>query len=256
MRTIGDMGRLLSVDRDRIKTWVKEFGDHLSEFTCPKPGRTRLFTETDARVLALINQYWNDEEQDFELIHEALERSEQDSEKIVEFVHFNTPIFQDIPDDIDETWTHGVLLNSMWIRPKIEVARAYKYAADELVKEALSFQEPHLLDYPIFFTYRQTAELYLKLILNDSQISREIGHNLGMLIKAVENKLGKHISEWTRSRLHEFNEIDPTSDLFRYADRPPQHKELVEFWVDFLQLKTVMDRLVESFETHILRGDS
>lgn len=254
MRTLGDMARLLSAGRDRIKSWVEDFGDNLSEHASPLPGKTRRFTELDARVLALINQYWDDEEPDLEPIRAALARGEQHSEGIVEFVHSNTPIFQETPDDIDETWTHGVILSSTWVRPMVEVARSYKYAADELVKEALSFGEPHLLDYPIVFNYRHAIELYLKLILNDPQKARDVEHNLGRLIEAVEAKIGKDMNEWTRSRLNEFHHIDPYSDRFRYADRAPQHQTLDEVWIDFRQLKSVMDRLCDMFEAHIFRG--
>ncbi|MCH7685823.1 MAG: MerR family transcriptional regulator [Planctomycetes bacterium] len=250
MRTIGDVSRLLGVDRDTIKTWLKEFSDHFSESALPRTGVTRLFSEEDTRALALISQYWEDEP-DLENIHAMLNSGDQQSEHFVELVRLNTPIFQEVPDDLDETWTHGVLVSSRYVRPMIEVARSYEYAADELVKEALSFQEPHLLDYPIFFTYRHTLELYLKLILDDHSQARVIGHDLGRLIRAVEEKLGGEASEWTRSRLHEFNDIDPTSDLFRYADRAPEHHQHVEIWVDLCQLKSVMDRLCDAFESHI-----
>ena len=250
MRTIGDVSRLLGVDRDTIKAWLKEFSDHFSESARPRTGAKRLFTEGDTRALVLISEFWEDEP-DLENIHSMLNSGDQQSEQFVELVRLNTPIFQEVPDDLDETWTHGVLLNSMYIRPMIEVARSYKYAADELVKEALSFQEPHLLDYPIFFTYRHTLELYLKLVLDDQKQAKDIGHDLGRLIRAVETKLGAEASDWTCSRLHEFNEIDPTSDLFRYADRAPEHRQHVEMWVDLCQLKSVMDRLCDAFEAHI-----
>ncbi len=131
------------------------------------------------------------------------------------------------------------------------MARAYKYAADELVKEALSCQEPHLLDYPIFFTYRHVLELYLKLLLNDAVRARQIGHDLSALINAVENKFQSKANEWVRDRLREFSEVDPTSDRFRYADRPPQHPKYVEIWIDFVQLKATMTRLCKIFEERI-----
>ena len=252
MRTIGDVSRLVGVDRDTIKGWLHEFSEHLSDSTRPASGRVKLFTEADTLTLALISDYWEDSP-DLENIHAMLNSGEQHSERYVEAVRLDAPIFQEVPDDIDETWTHGVLLSSMYLRPMIEVARAYKYAADELVKEALSINEPHLLDYPIFFTYRHTLELYLKLILDDPSQARKISHDLGGLITAVENKLGGRASDWFRSRLHEFNDIDPTSDLFRYADRAPEHSKHVEIWVDFCQLKSVMDRLCEAFENHIYR---
>ena len=86
----------------------------------------------------------------------------------------------------------------MWLRPTIEVARAYKYAADELVKEALSCHEPHLLDYPIFYTYRHMLELYLKILLNDPPQAKQLGHDLPALIRAIEKKFGSRANEWSR----------------------------------------------------------
>jgi hypothetical protein len=133
----------------------------------------------------------------------------------------------------------------MWVRPRIEVARAYKYAADELVKEALGCSEPHLLDYPILYTYRHTLELYMKIALDDPEQALELGHNLVALAKAVEQNHGRKVAEWVMIRLQEFNEVDPLSDLFRYGD------EHVEMWIDFTQLKSVMDSLCEAFEAHL-----
>ena len=222
MRTIAEVARLLGVDRELVKTWVGMFPEHLSEWAQPEAGRTRLFTDADTRALALVSDLW-EAEPDLENIHACLNTGEQNSDRYVELVHLNTPIFQDVPNDLDEMWEHGVLLNAMWRRPAIEVARAYKYAADELVKEALSCHEPHLLDYPIFFTYRHVLELYLKLLLDDQTQGKQIGHNLSALIDAVEDKFQSKANEWVRDRLREFSEVDPSSDLFRYADRPPQH---------------------------------
>jgi len=250
MRTISEVARFLGVDRELVKTWVGMFPEQLSEWAQPEAGRTRLFTDADTRALALVSDLWEDDP-DLENIHACLNTGEQNSDRYVELVHLDTPVFQDVPNDLDESWDHGVLLSTMWLRPGIEVARAYKYAADELVKEALSCQEPHLLDYPIFFTYRHVLELYLKLLLNDAVRARQIGHDLSALINAVENKFQSKANEWVRDRLREFSEVDPTSDRFRYADRPPQHPKYVEIWIDFVQLKATMTRLCEIFEQRI-----
>ena len=56
-----------------------------------------------------------------------------------------------MPDEIDDTWQHGVVIGGMASRNLSQVARAYKTAADELLKQALSRYEPHEFDYPIFF---------------------------------------------------------------------------------------------------------
>jgi len=252
MRKISDISQLLGVDRDLIKAWILEFSEHFSETARPSSGLTRHFTEEDTRLLALINEYWENKP-DLVNIHAVINSGEQNAKRFTEFVQLNTPIFQEVPSDIDETWTHGVLLSSMYVRPMIEVARSYKYAADELTKEALSFQEPHLLDYPIFFTYRHALELYLKIVLDDQAQALKIGHNLGRLIQAAEAKLDGKANVWVVNRLREFNEIDPSSDLFRYADRAPEHRQYDDTWVDLCQLKSVMDRLCDEFETHIMQ---
>ncbi len=250
MRTIADVARLFGVDREAVKQWTATFAEHLSPFATPRKGATRLFTESDARVFALVNHYW-EEEPDLEHIHAMLNSGEQNEEAYVKFIRQHTPIFQEVPDDLDETCTHGVLFSSMWVRPLIEVARAYKYAADELVKEALGCSEPHLLDYPILYTYRHTLELYMKIALDDPEQALVHGHDLVALAKAVERKHGRKVAEWVMTRLQEFDEVDPLSDLFRYADKAPQHRQHVEMWIGFTQLKSVMDSLCEAFEAQL-----
>lgn len=252
MRTISEVAKLLGVDREHVKSWIAEFSDHLSEWAQPEAGRSRLFTDADTRVLALVRDYW-EAEPDLENLHACLNTGDQNSDHYMDLVHLNTPVFQDVPDDLDETWDHGVLLSSMWLRPTIEVARAYKYAADELVKEALCCHEPHLLDYPIFYTYRHMLELYLKILLDDPPQAKQIGHNLPALIRAIEKKFHRQANEWVIARIREFSEIDPTSDLFRYADRPPRHPKHVEVWIDFVQLKATMTQLCEVFEERLRR---
>lgn len=252
MRTISEVARLLGVDRELVKSWIGDFSDHLSEWAQPKAGRTRLFTDADTRALALVSDLW-ESDPDLENVHACLNAGEQDSDRYVDLVHLNTPVFQDVPDDLDESWDHGVLLSSMWLRPTIEVARAYKYAADELVKEALSCHEPHLLDYPIFYTYRHMLELYLKILLNDPPQAKQLGHDLPALIRAIEKKFRSRANEWVMARIREFSEIDPSSDLFRYADRPPHHPKHVEVWIDFVQLKTTMTQLCDVFEERLWR---
>ncbi len=252
VRTISEVANLLGVDRELVKSWIAEFSDHLSEWAKPEAGRTRLFTDADTRALALVSDLW-ESDPDLENIHACLNSGDQNLDRFVDLVHLNTPVFQEAPDDLDETWDHGVLMNSMWRRPTIEVARSYKYAADELVKEALSCHEPYLLDYPIFYLYRHVLELYLKLLLDDQTQAKKLGHDLPALIKAVEKKFNSRANEWVMERIREFSEIDPTSDLFRFSDRPLVHPKHVEVWVDFVQLKTTMTQLCDAFEERLRR---
>ena len=106
-----------------------------------------------------------------------------------------------------------------------------------------AFSQYDEIDYPIIFLYRHTMEVYLKAML---KAPPEI-HDLGRLIELLEQQVGTKIPAWAKDRLWDFQRMDRLSDVFRYADPPPDG----ELWVDFHQLKAVMDRLVEAFEKQI-----
>ncbi len=147
-----------------------------------------------------------------------------------------------MPDEIDETWTHGIIIGGMAQRDFHHAARAYKLAADELLKQALGRLEPHEVDYPILFLYRHCIELYLKTLLTKPPEH----HDLGELIKLLEQQYGGKLGGWVLDRLHDFHRIDVRSDLFRYPQFVPG-----ELWIDFHQLQEVMNRLIELFEAQI-----
>jgi len=244
MATISDVARLLAVDRDTVKKWTTEFAEHLSLTANPSKGKERQFGEADLRVLALVADFWEDDP-DLENIHAMLNSGDFNEEHFAEFARLQTPLFQEMPDEIDDTWQHGVVIGGMASRNLPQVARAYKTAADELLKQALSQYEPHEIDYPIFFLYRHTIEIYLKAMLTTPPET----HDLGRLIELLEQQAGRKIALWVKDRLWDFQRMDRHSDVFRYADPPPDG----ELWVDFHHLKAVMDRLVEAFEERITR---
>lgn len=243
MATISNVARLLGVSRDTVKTWTIEFAEHLS-LTATVKGTEREFGEADLRVLALVSYYWEDDP-DLENIHAMLNSGDYNEDVFSEFASLNMPVFQEVPDAIDETWQHGVVVGGMASRNWQQVARAYKKAADELLKQALSQHEPHELDYPIIFLYRHTIEVYLKAMLNAPPET----HDLGRLMTLLEQHFGNKIDPWVKDRLQDFQRMDRHSDVFRYAEPPPDG----ELWVDFHQLKAVMDRLVAAFEHQIRR---
>jgi DNA-binding transcriptional MerR regulator len=242
MATISDVAKLCGVDRDTVKSWTKEFAEHLTLGANPPKGKERQFNEADLRALALVAEHW-EENPDYENIHSLLNCGTHREERFVEFACLHTPLFQDVPDEIDETWQHGVLIGGMAMRDWLHVARAYKTAADELVKQALSHYEPHEIDYPIIFLYRHCIELFLKTILK----TKPGHHIISELIVLLEQQVGGKLDGWIKDRLWDFHKIDEQSDAFRYAGSPSYN----EVWVDLYQLTTVMDRLVEAFESHI-----
>jgi DNA-binding transcriptional MerR regulator len=243
MATISDVARLLDVGRDTVKHWTTEFAEHLS-LTARVKGKVRQFSEADLRVLALISYYW-EEDPDLENIHAMLNSGDYDEDVFAEFASLNTPVFQEVPDEIDETWQHGVLVGGWASRNWPQVARAYKKAADELLTQALRQCEPHEFDYPIIFLYRHTIEVYLKAMLTPPPKT----HDLGRLTELLELQCGNKIAPCVKDRLRDFQRMDEHSDVFRFAEPPPDG----ELWVDFHQLKLVMDRLVEAFEHQMSR---
>jgi HEPN domain len=144
---------------------------------------------------------------------------------------------------MDETWQHGSLIGGMACRDLSQVASAYKLAADELLKQAQTKYEPHELDYPVLFLYRHTVELYLKAALNDPPEH----HDLSRLIQLLEAECGKMLAGWIKDRLWDFHRIDNMAALFRYAD-PPADGEL---WIDFHQLQTVIEKMVQAIEQYM-----
>ncbi len=242
MATVSKVADLLGVDQDSVKRWSKEFAEYLSLTAQPANGKSRHFTEADLRVLAVIAYH-------LELgnaavdVHFALNSGEQYTRRIVEMAEIHTPLFQEPPEDMDETWRHGTLIGGMAYRDLRQVARAYKLAADELLKQSTLKYEPHELDYPVLFLYRHTVEVYLKAALNTPPEH----HDLSMLIQLLETESGKKIAGWVKDRLWDFHKIDRMASLFRYAD-PPEKDEL---WINFNQLETVIDKIVKAIEQYI-----
>ncbi len=242
MATVSETARFLGVERDEVKKWAKEFAEYLSLTAQAAKGQERHFSEADLRVLAVIAEHLElgNEADD---VRYALNNGQQYAESLLEMARLHSPLFQEMSDEMDETWQHGTLIGGMACRDLPQVARAYKLAADELLKQALSKYEPHELDYPVLFLYRHTVEVYLKAALDNPPQH----HDLSRLIQLLEAESGKKIAGWVRDRLWDFHKIDNMAALFRYADAPPDG----ELWIDFHQLQAVIDKLVQAIEQYM-----
>ena len=242
MATVSEVAKFLGVDREKVKQWAKEFAEYLSLTAQPAKGQERQFSEADLRVLAVVANHLelgNDSDD----VHYALNTGEQYAESLLEMAQLHSPFFQEPSEDMDETWQHGTLIGGMACRDLAQVARAYKLAADELLKQALSKYEPHELDYPVLFLYRHTVEVYLKAALD----APPEHHDLSRLIQLLEAESGKQIAGWVKDRLWDFHSIDKMAALVRDAD-PPADGEL---WIDFHQLQAVIDKLVQAIEEYM-----
>jgi DNA-binding transcriptional MerR regulator len=242
MATVSEVARLLGVEPVKVKRWAKQFAEYLSLTARPDKGQERQFSEADLRVLAVVAEHLelgNDEGD----VHYALNSGQQYAEPLVELARLHSPLFQDPSEEMDETWRHGTLIGGMCCRDLPQVAKSYKLAADELLKQALSSYEPHELDYPVLFLYRHTVEVYLKAALDNPPEH----HDLSRLIQLLEAESGKNIAGWVKDRLWDFHRIDNMVALFRYAD-PLADGEL---WIDFHHLQAVIDKLVQAIEQYM-----
>ena len=101
------IARLFKVDKDTVKKWNYLFSEFLSQSANPSKGHPRVYIQTDIRVFALVYDYrdWakSEEDKDYSNIYYALNSGLQHDERYIETSYFNTPLFQDIPSEIDET---------------------------------------------------------------------------------------------------------------------------------------------------------
>lgn len=127
-----------------------------------------------------------------------------DEEIYAEFAYKNTSIFQD-PTDTDnyyegeEAWTRGIMIGGLVSKSHdLEIARSYKAAADELIRQVKLSSEPYDLSYPIFFMYRHCIELYLKVV-SDYDFNRDGStHSIDILISKIEDKYNEKLPEWIK----------------------------------------------------------
>lgn len=160
-------------------------------------------------------------------------------------------IFQDIPDDLDESWTHGILVGGMAsASDDIELARAYAEAGRQLIIPALASREAWRLAYPIFYLYRHALELHLKAIVRPSKPS----HRLLPLIDALEGRLREELHSTIPPRvkcdLLLFADIDPDAQGFRFSQTTAGKPRFLpgEYWVPLARLRAFMDELFDYIE--------
>lgn len=163
-------------------------------------------------------------------------------------------VFQDIPDEIDETWTHGFVIGGMASAvDDLDIARAYKQAAQSLVGTASKSGEAWSFAYPILFLYRHALELYLKAVVRLVQPTK-LGHGLRPLVQELDKLLRTRFQQRLppdfRKDLLVFAKIDPDSQVFRYSRTtsslyPPIP---VEYWVPLGSLVERMEALCGGLE--------
>lgn len=135
---VSEVARVFEVDRDIVKTWAYHFSEYLTPEANPSKGTPRVFSRDDLRVLAYVYMYW-EHDPDYESIKIGLNTSSHFEERYDQFLTTVTPLFQEPPEDLDETWRHGTLIGGMaGVSDTFALAESYKLAGDLLVDAAHS----------------------------------------------------------------------------------------------------------------------
>jgi len=248
-RTVSQTARILGVDPQQVKTWAWLFKEHLSSQANPAKGCSRAFTDSDVLALMHVAMHW-EENPDMENIEIGLNREDHyDDDRYREMLYNHTPLLQEPPDDLDETWRHGVFLNGGGVDEYLELARSYRQSAETLLDSALKSGEPRDWGYPVLFAYRHALELYLK-ILGEIQ---DLTHSLEECIRLVEKRHGQPIGSPIREWIIELDKIDPIGTAFRYADDQAGTLKYAEYWVDFLHFKHAMCQVFQGLDEASLR---
>lgn len=242
-RSVSQTAKILGVDVQQVKRWAWLFKEYLSNGANPGKGRERTFTDADVLALIHVAMHW-EENPDMEAIRCGLDG---DYDHYRHFLYQNTPILQEPPEGLDETWTHGLLLNGAPADGFLELARNYRRSADALLDSALKSSEARDWGYPALFAYRHALELYLKII---GRIE-EPTHSLKECVTKIENRLKQRIGSPIREWILEFDHVDPCGTAFRYADDDVGLLQYGEFWVDFSQLKHAMGIIFEALDRSV-----
>lgn len=240
---VSEAARIFEVDRNLVKTWAYQFSEYLGPGANPGKGIPRHFSAEDLRVLAYVSMYWEDQP-DLESIRIGLNTDCHFEEPYNSLLTSVTPLFQELPEGLDESWRHGTVVGGMSeIGDRFFLAESYKLAGDMLVDAALSNDETFELAYPVFYNYRHATELYLKATVD----SEERTHDLLLLLqefkRLLKSEFNQTVPEWFENIVLTFDDFDPESTRFRYGGFVPG-----EVWVDLRHVKVRMGLLAESFQ--------
>lgn len=239
-----EAAKILSVERDLIKTWAVKFADHMTKGANPSKGIPREFGLDDIRVMAYVLQYWEDNP-DIECIAMGLNSGSHYDHPLIDNLIFQiTPVFVEPPENLDETWKHGVIYAGLaQITDAYFLAKSFKLAGDRLVEAALESQENWELLCPVLYNYRHSMELYLKATTNNFKRSHNLRYLFGQLKDLLKKEFNTTPPLWVNNLIEIFNDFDENGTSFRYGGNTNRS----EVWVDFHHLKTLMGWLAESF---------
>lgn len=214
--TVSEVAKVFNVKTETVKQWLHKFSDYLSKSAIAEKGKTKLILIEDFRVLAYINYYWEDNPDIENITYGLNSNSHFDNELIENLISSLKPLFQGLPQEIDETWDGVVFGGEFELDDIFNTARSYKLAGDKLIETTKDNEDERLLFQPAIYNYRHSTELYLK-----SVIGIEKSHNLKELDRKFKNYLKKEFGfetpDWYDKIIESFSYADPNGTAFRYG---------------------------------------
>lgn len=244
---VTEIARMLDIDGKTVTMWAYHFAEYLGPQANPPKGTPRRFTADDLRVMSFVYMYW-EENPDLEYIKIGLNCGDHFEKPYEDMVTMATPIFQEPPDALDETWRHGTIIGGMApVADLYPLAESYKLAGDMLVDAALSSDEAFELSYPVIYNYRHATELYLKSALPEHKRNHDLQWLLRRFKIKVKLRYNTDLPQWFIDIVTAFHDFDPNSTTFRYGGFE-YVMQRGEMWVDLNHMKTVMGWLAEAFQ--------
>ena len=243
--SVADAARIFEVDKKVIKDWAYFFSDYLSKNAVPPKGTEREFNTEDIRVFAYIMTLW-EKKPDIKNIKMGLDsNSHFEDETIDNLLIEIMPFFIEPPENLDESWKHGVLFGGLAeLGDTFYLANSYKLAGDKLIEFALSEEQPWNLFCPAIYNYRHATELYMKAIIGNSIRTHDLLILFNKLQELLKTEFNASTQEWFKNIIVTFNDFDPGGTTFRYGDDIIKD----ETFVDFRQLKTLVNWMAQAFK--------
>ena len=250
--TVKYISNLFNVETETVKNWTSLFSEYLSSEASPTKGISRIYNIEDIRVLAYIYFYW-EENPDFEIIKIGLNsNSHYDNCLIDDLILKINPFIFEHNDKIDETWKHGVLYSGLSeFSDLLYLANSYKLAGDRLINIALENEESQELFCPAVFNYRHATKLFLKTVVGSLMQTHNLIKLFDKFKKRIKEKYNQDCPDWFTNIIITFDTFDPYGTAFRHGGQINSN----EVFIDFIQMKTVMNWMAESFK-NIRRYDS
>ena len=181
------MARCLGVESDQVEKCAVLFDKYVRERARSANGKPRYFSDLDFLVFAYVSSLWEDGP---DLEHIKAGRNGQDylNEQYYQYLYLESPILQDPPEDLDETWRHGFLWVGGHGQERFELAQNYRCVAERMLDQALHDDEARRWLCPILFAYRHTLELYLKTIGNITEHTHSLAKCAGLVEKLLGEK--------------------------------------------------------------------